>query len=419
MRRQLRGQPEEPQAEPLGLRPPPGPGEMVLAQRVQRLVRHGGQTPQQGVAAHIVHRCPARRELGHLLDSLLDHRARVVAAPRRQGVDAADVGEHVGLAEDLVGVDRQRSVGLQGPGGLDRQQPRAPELPRRRPQVLARRHRLAFGRVPPGAPVPGQPSVTRHLEQERHAQAIERPHHPPAEEALVEAHRDVLHSRASQAPHEILDPLRRPVGRVGAASPPAHAKAVAGLPHEDQERMMRRTAPLLRVVAHLRPGLLLSVAHHHGRVDDQRQPLRGPARERPAPPDHVPQQRVEERNHALGHPPQPAPEGRGVRHPHPAEDPAHAPPVEQRQVVHHAAAVEQQDDPRLDHQRRPEEALLLPRPAIDPAAQPEPVEQLADQDQPPAVREVLRAVADTQRLSATLNSSFQAPPSSIGTKRTP
>ena len=49
---------------------------------------------------------------------------------------------------------------------------------------------------------------------------------------------------------------------------------------------MRRTAPLLRVVAHLRPGLLPPVARHHGRVHDERQPLRGPAHERPAPPAH-------------------------------------------------------------------------------------------------------------------------------------
>lgn len=219
---------------------------------------------------------------------------------------------------------------------------------------------------------------------------------------LPEAHRDVLNSRASQAPHEVRDPLRRPVGRVDADSPPAHAQAVAGLPHEDQERMMRRTAPLPRVVAHLRPGPL-PVAHHHGRVHDERQPLRGPARERPPPPDHVPKQHVQERNHALGHLPQPAPDGRGVRHPHRAEDPTYAPPVEQRQVVHHAAAVEQQDDPDLDHQRRLEQALLFPRPAVDSAAQSQPVEQLADQNEPAAIGEVLRAVADTQRLSATLN----------------
>ena len=166
--------------------------------------------------------------------------------------------------------------------------------------------------------------------------------------------------------------------------------------------MMRGTAPLLRIVAHLPSGLLLPVAHHHGRVDHQRQPLRGPARERPAPPNHVPQQRVQERNHALGRPPQPAPEGRGVRHPHPPEDPAHAPLIEQRQVVHHAAAVEQQDQPRLNHQRRSEEALLLPRPGVHPAGQSQPVEQLADQNQAAAVGEIPGAVPDAQRASGTL-----------------
>lgn len=66
---------------------------MVIAQRVQRLVRHHGQASEQGVAATVVHSRPARRELGQLLDPLFDHRARVVAAPGGQSVDAADVGE--------------------------------------------------------------------------------------------------------------------------------------------------------------------------------------------------------------------------------------------------------------------------------------------------------------------------------------
>ena len=45
VRGQLRGLPEEPEAEPPGLRRPPGAGEVVVAQRVQRLVRHHGQAP--------------------------------------------------------------------------------------------------------------------------------------------------------------------------------------------------------------------------------------------------------------------------------------------------------------------------------------------------------------------------------------
>ena len=81
------------------------------------------------------------------------------------------------------------------------------------------------------------------------------------------------------------------------------------IPPSTPVREIRECASLPYNVA----GLPAPIAHHHGRVDDQRQPLRGPARERPAPPDHVLQQRVQERNHALGHPPQPPPEGRGVR----------------------------------------------------------------------------------------------------------
>lgn len=44
-----------------------------------------------------------------------------------------------------------------------------------------------------------------------------------------------------------------------------------------------------------------------------------------------------------------------------------------------SSTVEQQRDPDLGHRARLEEALLLPRPAVDPAGQTHPVEQLADQ----------------------------------------
>ena len=165
---------------------------------------------------------------------------------------------------------------------------------------------------------------------------------------------------------------------------------------------MGGTAPLLRVVAPLRPGLLLPVAHHDGRVHDQGQLLRGAARKRPALPDHSPQQFVQKRDHALGRQPQPAPESRGVRHPGPAEDPAHVPPLQQGQVVHHPAAVEKQRDPHLGHPARAEKTLLLLCPAVDPARQGEPVEQLADQNQPAAVGKIARAVPDAQRPSGTL-----------------
>lgn len=102
-----------------------------------------------------------------------------------------------------------------------------------------------------------------------------------------------------------------------------------------------------------------------------------------------------ERNHALGRPPQPAPEGRGVRPPGPSRRSG----AEQRQVAHHAGAVEQQYDPRLDHQRRPEEALLLPpsgcrssrrvpsgRRACGPGTKPTPSVTFVLRSKPPEIR---------------------------------
>ena len=82
----------------------------------------------------------------------------------------------------------------------------------------------------------------------------------------------------------------------GAATPPppgpcarppaATAEAVARLQDVGQKGVVRGAARLLRVVAPLRPGLLQPVAHHDGRVhDDRRRPGR-PAGQLPAPPHH-------------------------------------------------------------------------------------------------------------------------------------
>ena len=71
-----------------------------------------------------------------------------------------------------------------------------------------------------------------------------------------------------------------------------------------------------------------------------------------------------------------------------SRDPAHTPALEERQVIDHPAAVEQQRDPHLDHQARPVGPLLLVRLTVDPAGQAEPVEQLSNQHQAAAVGEV-------------------------------
>ena len=69
-----------------------------------------------------------------------------------------------GEGEDLVGVERQRSLGLRGPRGLDREETHAPERARRRPQLLARKDGFALGREAPRAPVAAQPAVAGNLE---------------------------------------------------------------------------------------------------------------------------------------------------------------------------------------------------------------------------------------------------------------
>ena len=174
---------------------------------------------------------------------------------------------------------------------------------------------------------------------------------------------------------------------------------------ERQKRMMRATAPLLRVVALLRPRLLVLVTHHDGRGHGQGQLLRDAVvQQRPALLNHSPQQVVQKRNHALTCPPEPAPERRGVRHTGPAEDPA----LEQGQVIDYSTTVEQQRDPHLGHQARPVEPLLLVRPAVDPAGQAEPAEQLSNQHQSAGVGEILCAVPDAQRPSRALHTGLNS-----------
>ena len=214
---------------------------------------------------------------------------------------------------------------------------------------------------------------------------------------LVQPHGDPPHPRPPQAGHQPGQPRLRPPGRVRAPRPPAHPEAVARLQDVGQKGVVRGAAPLLRVVAPLRPGLLQPVAHHDGRVhDDRRRPGR-PAGQLPAPPRHPPQQLVQKRRQHGRRTPQPAPERGRVRHPRPAEDAAHAPPLQKRQVVHHPAAVQEQHHPRLDHERWPVAAGDVPAPPVDPAAQPQRVPQLPNHDEAARVGDPPAAPADPQR----------------------
>ena len=123
----LCGKPEQPEAEPIRLGRPPGTREEVLAQHMQGLVSHDGETPQEGIAPEVVHGGLTGRELGELLDPLLHHGTVVVATPGGQSLDALDVGQHVRLELDIAGIELQHSPGLDRLSGLDREETHIPE----------------------------------------------------------------------------------------------------------------------------------------------------------------------------------------------------------------------------------------------------------------------------------------------------
>ena len=86
---------------------------------------------------------------------------------------------------------------------------------------------------------------------------------------------------------------------------------------------------------------------------------------RPVPPDHCPQQPVRERDRLLARPPQPAPGSSRRRGTRPAD-------------VRRVTAAEQQREPDLRHQSRPEDAPLFFRTAFDTVGQTHPVEEGAN-----------------------------------------
>ena len=94
---------------------------------MQGLVSHDGETPQEGIAPEVVHGGLTGRELGELLDPLLHHGTVVVATPGGQSLDALDVGQHVRLELDIVGIELQHSPGLDRLSGLDREETHIPE----------------------------------------------------------------------------------------------------------------------------------------------------------------------------------------------------------------------------------------------------------------------------------------------------
>ena len=161
MRGETRREREDPAPQAGWLRPGPRAGERGRANDVQDLIRERRERREQGVATEIIDGGRAEAELIELLDSLFDERARVVRAPRREGVPVVAIGEHVGDVGPCRGLESQR-VGderVERPV-LDGAERRAVERPRGRP--------VAVGFLG-GAPGPERAPdirVIRHLEHE-------------------------------------------------------------------------------------------------------------------------------------------------------------------------------------------------------------------------------------------------------------
>ncbi len=243
--------------------------------------------------------------------------------------------------------------------------------------------------------VVGEPGVGGDLHPEGDAEVLEGVDHGAAEEALVEADRDVADARFAEPGHPFSEPRLGTGGGVGAAGPPAHAHAIARLLQEGQQGVVRGPARLLRIVPALGPRLTGAVADRDGGIEDQRDRVRH-ADLGPAPLDDLPEQRIEERHQRRRRAPQPPAEGRGVGDPHPAEQTPDA-AVEQLEVVERRAAVKEQHHPDLHHETRAEEARQLLRVMVDPASELQAVPQLAQQDQAAAVGQVTGAMTQAQR----------------------
>ncbi len=142
--------------------------------------------------------------------------------------------------------------------------------------------------------------------------------------------------------------------------------------------------------------------HADGRVDDQRRGV-GHPRPRPAYPNQLPQQFVQQRKQTGGRPPQPATEGGGVGHSHPPEKLAHSPRGKELEVVEPAPSEPQQCDPQLHHQRGAEAARERCGACVEPAAQLQSVPKKAQGNQPGAVGDRLQTPLKTQRRMRALN----------------
>ena len=112
----------------------------MLAQRMQGLVAHDGEAPQEGVAPEVVDGGLAGAVLPAESWASSSIRCSTTAPPlyRRQAVRAWMpwmFGQHVRLVAHLAGVELQHSLlGLDQLSGLDREETRTPERTRRTPR---------------------------------------------------------------------------------------------------------------------------------------------------------------------------------------------------------------------------------------------------------------------------------------------
>ncbi len=348
------GEAEQPEPEALGLGATPGTGEGGGTERMQHLVGKDAQAPEEGVAVEVIDGGASQAQLAEFGDALFDDGSLVVTAPGGEGMDALDVGEDMSGEGHLVGIELEEVLTFKGPAGLEGEQACAPEGSRGGPELKARKDGLPLGRTTPGRLVVLKPSVGGDLEEVVDLQTVEGLDHGLAEEALVQTHGDVLDAESLEAAHQGRDPGFGSMSGVGVAGSPEHAEAVASALQVGQQGMMGGASPLLGVETPLGTGLLEPIAHDHRGVEDERFALRRTPCRRPPPTHHVPEQLVEQgHEHGAGTTKPPTEDG-GVGYPDPAEQASDAPALEQGKVIEDTAAIEQEHDPYLDHETRPE-----------------------------------------------------------------
>jgi len=393
---------EQPEPEALGLGAAPGTGKSGGAERMQDLVGKDTQAPEEGVAVEVIDGGASQTELAEFGDALFDDGSLVVASPGGEGMDALDVGEDMRGEGHLVGIELQEVLALKGSAGLEGEEPCTPEGSRGGPELEGREDGLALGRTTPGRLVVLKPSVGGDLEEVVDLQTLESLDHGLAEEALVQTHGDVLDAESLEAAHEGRDPGFGSLSGVGVAGSPEHAEAVASALQIGQQGMMGGASPLLGVETSLSTGLLEPIAHDHRGVEDERLGLRRTPCRRPPPTHHVPEEFVEQGHEHGAGPTKPAAEDRGVGYPDPAEQASDAPALEQGKVVEDTAAIEQEHDPHLDHETRPEEPSNPSCALVDHRAEAESVPESPDEDQSAPVRQIAGAVAQAERRGGAL-----------------